>query len=321
MTKVIDERLVEVHSEYPKAQLKHTEIAFVDTAGFMTGKGTKSGGTDPQFFAALRDVDALTYVISAFTNPEVLQVFDSPDPVRDVKTLETEMVFSDLDMTEKRLHKIEKELQAAKDKHTPEKDVLIKCKQALDEGKPLRELEFNDDEKKLLSGFRFLSQKPTMVLLNIDEKNIGNPIPEEIGKYCGEKGFSLIALSGKIEEEISECPEEEQVEFLAAMGIKEPGLPKFIHTVYGLLDLISFFTRNDKEVRAWSITSGTTAWEAAGKVHTDMQRGFIRAEVLPYEDFKREGGTRAAREKHCVHLEGKEYVVKDGDIIEYRFNV
>ena len=321
VTRVIDDRLTEVHRELPEAKLKYAEMTFVDTAGFMAGSGGKSGGTDARFFAALRDVDAIAYVICAFDNPEVLQVFDVVDPVRDVKTLELEMILSDLDMIEKRLERIEKELQSSKDKHTPEKDVLIKCKQALDEEIPLRRLEFTDDEEKLLSGFRFISQKPLMVLLNIDENDIGKPIPEDIDRYCSENSFPLMALSGKIEEEISECSEEEQAELRSGMGIKEPALPKFIHTAYDSLDLISFFTMAGKEVRAWSIRRGSTAWEAAGKVHTDMQRGFIRAEVISYADFEREGGIKHAKEKHCMRLEGKDYVVNDGDIVFFRFNV
>ncbi len=318
---VIDERLADVHRENPKGELKYVEITFVDTAGFMTGTGGESGGPDARFLAALRDVDAISYVVCAFSNPEVLQVFDSADPVRDVKALELEMIFSDLDMTEKRLHRIEKELQSSKDKHTPEKEVLLRCKQALEEEKPLRRLEFTEDEQKLLSGFRFLSQKPVMVLLNIDEKDIGKPVSADVEQYCNENAFPLMAISGKIEEEISECSEEDQAELLSGMGIDEPAGPKFVRVAYGLLDLISFFTIGEKEVRAWSIRRGSTAWEAAGKVHTDMQRGFIRAEIVAYEDFKREGSMRAAKEKHCVRLEGKDHVIEDGDIVFFRFSV
>jgi ribosome-binding ATPase YchF (GTP1/OBG family) len=241
--------------------------------------------------------------------------------VRDVRILEDEMILSDLDVAEKRLAKIEKELQSSKDKHTPEKDALLRCKEALEQEKPLRLLEFSDDERKTLSGFRFLSQKPVMVILNTDENDIGKPVPEEIQKHCDGHSFPLLALSGKIEEEISECSPEEQAELLEGMGIAEPALPKFIATAYGLLDLISFFTMNDKEIRAWSIHRGATAWEAAGKVHTDMQRGFIRAEIVAFEDFKREGGMKAAKEKHLMHLEGKDHVIEDGDIIFFRFNV
>lgn len=319
--KVVDERLAELHKEHAGAHLKYAEMIFVDTAGFMAEDGGKGGTAPAQFFSALREVDALAYVACAFNNPEVLQPFDRPDPVRDVKMLELEMLFSDLDVTEKRLARIEKELQSSRDKHTPEKSALLKCKEALEAEKPLRELEFTDDQDHLLSGFRFLSKKPAMVLLNVDEGDIGKPVPDDLRKYCETNSFSVISLSGKIEEEISECSEEEQAELLAAMGIEEPALPKFIQSAYSLLDLVSFFTMNDKEVRAWSIGGGTTAHDAAGKVHTDMQRGFIRANVLSSEDYHREGSYKACREKKLTRLEGKEYVVHDGDIIEFRFNV
>ena len=321
VAKFHDERLDILHKENPKVELKYAEIIFVDTAGFMAGATGKTGHTDAQFFVALRDVEAIAYVVCAFSNPEVLQIHDTIDPVRDLRKLEVEMIFNDLDMTEKRIQKIDKELQSQREKHTPEKEVLLKCKKCLEQEKALRSLSFSQEEHKLLSGFRFLSQKPAMVLLNIDEKDIGKPVSEDLLKYCKDNSFELLALSGKIEEEISEIPESEQAEFLSELGIAEPALPKFIHSAYHLLDLISFFTIGDKEIKAWSIKHGTSAWEAAGKVHTDIQRGFIRAEVVHFDDFQREGSMKAAKEKHFMHLEGKDYIVKDGDIIFFRFNI
>jgi ribosome-binding ATPase YchF (GTP1/OBG family) len=231
------------------------------------------------------------------------------------------MIFNDLDVTDRKVHRINKELQAQKNKNTPVKDVLMKCLKCLEEGKALRTLNFSPEEEKLLGGFRFLSQKPAMVLLNTDEKDIGKPIPKDVEEYCKSNSFPVVALSGKIEEEISECPEEDQAELLAEHGIIEPALIKFVHASYSLLNLMSFLTAGDNEVRAWTIRRGMTAWEAAGKVHTDIQRGFIRAEVTAYDDFLREGGMKAAKEKHFMRLEGKDYVIKDGDVILFRFSI
>jgi ribosome-binding ATPase len=321
VARVHDDRLDVLMGEFPKAAKKYAEITFVDTAGFMSGDSGKPGGSDAQFLAALRDVEAVAYVICAFHNPEVLQVHTTVDPVRDIKKLELEMIFNDLDVTDKKIQRINKELQAQKEKNTPEKEVLMRCKKCLEEEKALRTLSFTTEEEKLLGGFRFLSQKPAMVLLNTDEKDIGNPVPKDVDEYCRNNSFPVVALSGKIEEEISECPEEEQTELLAGLGITEPALTKFVHAAYSLLDLMSFLTAGDKEVRAWSIRRGTTAWEAAGKVHTDIQRGFIRAEVTAYDDFIREGSMRAAKEKHFMRLEGKDYVLKNGDIVLFRFSV
>lgn len=321
VAKVHDARLDILKKEFPKAKKTYPEIVFVDTAGFMTGESGKPGASDAQFLAALRDVEAIAYVICAFHNPEILHVHDTVDPLRDIRKLEHEMIFNDLDVTERKLERINKELQAQKYKHSPVKDVLMKCKKCLEEDKALRTIQFTPEEEKLIGGFRFLSQKPAIILLNTDEKDIGKPIPKDVEKLCKGNSFPVVALSGKIEEEISECPEEDQAELLAEHGITEPALTKFVHASYGLLDMISFLTAGDTEVRAWSIRRGMTAGEAAGKIHTDIQRGFIRAEVTSYEDFLHAGSMKSAKEKNFTRLEGKDYIVKDGDIILFRFNV
>ena len=321
ITKIVDKRLSHIFLLNPREQIKYAEINFVDMAGLMAEEAGRKPRSHAQFFANVRDVDALVYVIRGFTDPEIMQIFDTVDPKRDIETIELELIVSDLELVEKRLERISKELQAKKDKTSPETDVLKKCKEALEQEKPLRDLKFSYDEEKLIGGFSFISQKPVLILLNIGEEAIGKPLPEDIEEFCKTKNLKTIQLCGKVEEEISELSEEDQREFLTGMGIEEPGLPKFIKAVYSILKIVSFFTIGDKEVKAWIVPEGTNALDGAGKIHSDIQRGFIRAEVLAYEDLVREKTYKHAKEKGLVRLEGKEYIIKDGDIIQFRFSV
>jgi len=318
-THVRDERLDFLHTFYPRAKLKYTELTFLDMAGVPVGGA--GHGSRAELLAHAREPDALVYVVMAFDDERVMRPFESVDPVRDIETLELELMLADLELVEKRIERIHKELQALRDKHSPELDALVRCKEALEAERPIRSLDFNADELKLLSGFCLLTQKPAVVLLNTAEEAAGQAPPEPVTQACEARGLPVFAMSAKIEEEISELPADEQQAFLDDLGIAESGLTKFVHVVYGALGVFSFFTANEHEVHAWSVSTGTTAFEAAGKVHTDMQRGFIRAEVLAFDELRAAGSPKAAKEAGRVRVEAKEYLVRDGDVIFFRFSV
>ncbi len=319
--KLVDSRLDFINSLDPKPEVKYAEINFVDMAGFMVEHHDKALRTPAEFFTHLHEVDALLYLVRAFDDPEVMQVYDSVDAKRDISAIELELIIADMEVADRRIDKLDKDLQAKKDKRSVERDVLLKCREFLDKELPLRQLQLSREEEKELRGFRFLSQKPVLVVLNIGEEKIGEAIPQELSTYCEGKRISTIQLCGKLEEEISRLSPEEQSDFLREMGLEQPGRPNVIKASLALLDLISFFTIGDKEVKAWTIPRGTPAVEAAGKIHTDMQRGFIRAEVLAYDDLKNIGDMKTAREKGLFRLESKEYLVNDGDIVKFRFSV
>jgi len=332
LSRLVDPRLDFINSLDPKPEVKYAEINFVDMAGFLVEHHDKTLHTPAEFFTHLHDVDALLYVIRAFDNPEVMQVYEDANAKRDISAIELELIVADMEVADRRIEKLEKELQAKKDKRSVEHDVLLKCREFLNDELPLRQLELNREEEKELRGFRFLSQKPVLVVLNIGEEGIGDEIPQDLIAECGvaiadseirnaKSEMRFIQLCGKLEEEISRLPTEEQGDFLREMGLDQPGRPKVLEASLALLDLISFFTIGNKEVKAWTIPRGTPAIEAAGKIHTDMQRGFIRAEVLAYNDLKEAGDMKIAREKGLFRLESKEYIVTDGDIIKFRFNV
>jgi len=314
-----DERVDFLHTFYPRAKAKYAELVFVDMAGVPVG--TAGHGSKAQLFASVHDTDALVYVVAAFDDERVTRPFETVDPVRDIETLELELMVADVELVDKRLERVRKELQAAKDKHSPELDVLVRCKEALEAERPVRGLALNPDEAKLVAGFRFLTQKPAIVLVNMGEDTVGQLPPDEVAAACRERGLAVFAMSAKIEEEVAELPPAEQQAFLDELGIAESGLKKFVHTVYGALDLQAFFTANDHEVHAWTLPSGAAAVEAAAKVHTDMARGFIRAEVMAFADIKAAGSPKAAKEAGHLRVEGKEYIVRDGDVIFFRFNV
>jgi hypothetical protein len=319
--KIADPRLDFINSLDPKPEVKYAEVNFVDMAGFMVEHHDKSHRTPGEFFSHLHDVDAILYVVRAFDNPEVMQVYPDANPKHDISAIELELIVADMDVADKRIEKLEKELQAKKDKRSLEHDALLKCREFLGNELPLRQLQVSHEEEKELRGFRFLSQKPVLIVLNTGEDKLGKALSEELTAYCSEKKFPLVPVCAKLEEEISRLSPEEQTDFLREMGIDRPARPKLLEASFKLLNLISFFTIGDKEVKAWTIPGGTPAVEAAGKIHTDMQRGFIRAEVIHYEDLRQSGDMKTAKDKGLFRLEGKEYLVKDGDIVKFRFSV
>jgi len=312
--KVPDGRLEYLAGIFKPSKVVHADIDFMDIVGGRLDQ--KGAGLSPNVVTEIRSTYALVLVIRAFENPAVGHPLTTIDPARDARNVEAELLLNDLIQVEKRLEKIEKE-------HSDglEKELLLKVKLVLDEGKPLRLTEFSAAEKSILTGFSFLSQKPLLLLLNISETDIGgHPFPG-LDELTLATGYSLMRYCAEIEAEMSELDEEGQAGFLAELGLERPGRERVITEVYRLLHLISFLTVQGDEVRAWSVPEETTAVNAAGKVHSDMERGFIKAEVIHYDDFKRLGSMHAAKEAGLLRLEGKNYEVQDGDIISFRFHV
>lgn len=312
--KVPDERVDRLHDIFQTKKKTYAEFQFMDIAPNEAAGDTKA--LDEAALALLKNVDALVHVVRAFKNDDVLHPLGSVDPVRDCRTLEEELGLSDLIIIEKRLDRLEKE-----HRKDTEHAVLTKCREHIESGASLRTLELSAMEETELVGFGFLSQKPLMLLGNYGEEAIGRDDASGLAAYAGENGFSLIDLCGEMEMELSELPEDERGAFREELGLGESSRTHFLKEAYAMLGLISFITTREPEVRAWTIRKGTTAVDAAGVVHTDMKRGFIRAEVVGYEDFMAAGSMAKAKEQGHVRLEGKEHVVQDGDIIMFRFNV
>jgi len=312
--KVPDSRVDRLGELYNPKKKTFAEISFVDVAGPQADQTERAEtGLDPKLVQHMREVDALVHVVRAFDNPMLL---DEADPVRDIRAFDDELMLTDLIQIENRIQRLKKE----KDKER-EADLMQRLKAALDEERPLRDLELAAEELSLIAGFRFLSLKPLLVLLNVGEGTEANEPPAGVIEITKSKGLSVIAMSGKVEMEIGQLETEEQREFLQDLGISEPARERFIRAAYALLDLISFLTSGEDECRAWSIKRGTIAHKAAGTIHSDIERGFIRAEVVRFEDLIALGSEAKCREAGKLRLEGKEYVVQDGDVIHFRFNV
>lgn len=301
-------------------------VEIIDVGGHVPG-GSAKEGFSPKLIQHLRQVDALVHVVRLFTDPSVPHSSGSVDGVRDAELLELELILADLSVVEKRLDKLNVEIQRKKGvertQAEAEQELLARFKETLTNETPLRNTKLTDEEAKVISGYTFLSQKPLLVVANIDESEIGKssaPL-EKLLQFATAKGAPLLAFCGKIEMEIAQMDESERGEFLSALGIEEPSRAKLVRAAYSLLDAIPFFTVGEDEVKAWTITRGTIAQEAARKIHSDIARGFIRAEVVAFDALQNCGSWNAAKDKGQVRLEGKEYVVQDGDCINYRFAV
>jgi hypothetical protein len=322
VVKVPDARLDRLSEIFKPKKTTYSTIEYIDYIGLTKGDMKQNRSV----FEFIKDSDALVHVVRAFHDDAVVHPLGSIDPLRDVATVEAELLFGDLELVERRLEAMEQAAKKGKKPDEKENKALIKCKEALEEETALRDVAFTDDELRALRHLQFLSIKPEVVLLNIDEKDLNTgragSLQEEVEKfYRGKSSVSVLTMSGKVEMEIGELPPDERKAFLDELGIKEPALDKLIKVSYGLLGLISFFTVVGNEVRAWAVRKGTDALTAAGKIHTDIQKGFIRAEVIAYDDFIKAGSMAEARDKGLLRLEGKTYEVKDGDIINFRFNV
>ncbi len=321
---VPDARLDTLAKMYNPEKYTPAVIEFVDIAGLVRG-ASKGEGLGNKFLANIREVDAVVHVVRCFENTDIIHVEGSIDPIRDVETINLELILSDLEIV---MRAIERTTKAAKsDKKLLEKiAVLEKVKTCLEDGKCARTLALDADELAWIDESRLLTLKPIIYVANVSEDEVSgdyenNPCYQALRAHAESEGSGIIAVSAQIEAELAELDGEEKQNFLADLGIEESGLDKLIRAGYTLLGLISFLTAGPKEVRAWTITKGTKAPAAAGKIHTDFERGFIRAEVVAFDDLVREGDRNKVKEKGLLRSEGKEYVMKDGDIVEFLFNV
>ncbi len=309
---------------YKPKKTTYATVEIVDVAGITAGTGEK--GFSANFMTHLRQVDALVHVVRAFESAAVPHPDGSVVPLRDAELIELELILADLSVIEKRLEKLDQEIQRKKgpekSQAEAEKEILARFKDELTNERPLRQLKLTDEEDKVVRGYTFLSQKPLLVVANIGEEEIGkDDSVKKLKAFADSKGAPLVGFCAKTEMEIAQLDESERTEFLQAMGIGEPGRDLLVRATYQLLDVIPFFTVGEDEVKAWTITKGTNAQEAARKIHSDIARGFIRAEVAPYNALKECGTWNGAKDKGLVRLEGKEYIVQNGDCINFRFAV
>ncbi len=324
---VPDERLYKLAEIEKSKKIIPATIEFVDIAGLVKG-ASKGEGLGNQFLANIRNVSAIAHVVRCFEDTDVVHVEGSVNPVRDAEIIETELILADLQTVEKRLEKVVKPAKSGDKQAKFEVEVLEKAKSILDELKPLRSYlnEFSDEDLDYMRKTIFpLTIKPLMYIANINEDDLpegeNNPYVQEIKKKAQEENATVVVLCGKVEQELIELQPEERKEFLEALGLEESGLNKMIKKGYKLLDLITYFTAGEKEARAWTIKKGTKAPQAAGEIHSDFERGFIAAEVINYDDLIKVGSIQKAKELGLVRIEGKDYIVKDGDVIHFRFNV
>ena len=320
---VPDERLDKLTEMYNPQKTKHAVIEFVDIAGLVKG-ASKGEGLGNKFLSHIRETDAIVEVVRCFEDGNVVHVDGSVDPIRDIETINLELIFADLEMVNKRLDKARKNLKADK-KYQTEIDLFEKIKKTLEEGKSARTLDFNEDELPIVKETFLLTTKPILYVANISESQIDNaendPLVLKVKEYAAQENAEVIPLCVKIEEELSGLEDDDKKEMLEAMGLEESGLDKVIKRSYDLLGLMSFLTAGEPEVRAWTIKKGTKAPQAAGKIHSDIERGFIKAEVVSFDDLISSGGMVQAKEKGLVRQEGKEYIMQDGDIVLFKFNV
>lgn len=319
---VPDHRLQALAKIYNPKKITPTTIEYVDVAGIAKGEAAKENS----YLQALRTVDMLVHVVRDFKDDSIPHESGTIDPRKDIETLEFELILSDLAVIEKRLEKLAKEMKKVKSKDNEiEYELLRRMKMALESEQPLRTLDFNEDEERRVKGFTFLSAKPVLYAINLNENELSkmHNLIEECGlqKFEGAKNTAFVGLSAKIEREIADLPPEEGETFLKDLGLTEPAIDRLIRETYRLMNLMTFLTAGEPEVRAWSVKRNSTAPKAAGAIHSDFERGFIRAEVVKYDDLTKLGSTAACREKGLLRLEGKEYIVQDGDVILFRFNV
>ena len=320
---VPDERLDKLTEMYKPEKTTHAVIEFVDIAGLVKG-ASRGEGLGNKFLSHIRETDAIVEVVRCFEDSNVVHVDGSVNPIRDIETINLELIFADIETINKRLDKARKNLKADK-KYQEEIDLLEKILKVLEDGKSARTIDFNEDEQALVKDMFLLTTKPILYIANVSEEQLDNAENDELVKQVKEYALSekaeVIPLCVKIEEELSGLEDDDKKEMLEALGLDESGLDKVIKKSYDLLGLMSFLTAGEPEVRAWTIKKGTKAPQAAGKIHSDIERGFIKAEVVSYDDLIREGSMVAAKEKGLVRSEGKEYIMQDGDIVLFKFNV
>ena len=327
VVKIPDHRINKLSSVYKPKKTTYAAVEYIDYLGIASGG---DAAQNSKVFNLIKDADAIVHIVRAFEDDAVVHPLGKIDALRDVKAFETEIIFGDLEFVEKRLERMEEASKKGKKQDEAGKRLLLKCKKALEDEISLRDIEFNEEEKKIMLPYQFLSVMPEIIVLNIDEKDLNSEkvknLQQEIETYFKKKGQSavppVLALCGKIEMEIAQLSQDEAKAFLDDIGIAEPAMNRLCRVSYETLGLISFFTVGEDEVKAWTIKNGANAHKAAGKIHSDIEKGFIRAEVIGFDDFGLSDESMVkGKEKGLVRLEGKTYLVKDGDIINFKFNV
>jgi GTP-binding protein YchF len=321
---VPDERLEKLTEIVIPKSVVPTAFEFVDIAGLVKG-ASKGEGLGNKFLAHIREVDAIVHVVRCFEDENITHVSGTVNPISDIETINLELILADVESVEKRIERSRKNIKGGDKKYAAEVECLERVKEALYNDKPARSVELNDDEMLLLRDLHLLTMKPMLYAANVSEEEVANaddnPFVQKVREYAAIEGAEVVPISAKVESEIAELEGEDKAMFLEELGLQESGLNRLIKAAYRLLGLYTYFTAGVQEVRAWTITMGTKAPQAAGVIHTDFERGFIRAEVVAYEDLVKAGSMNGAKEKGQLRLEGKEYVVKDGDVMHFRFNV
>ena len=318
---VPDERLQVLAKISSSADIVPTRVEFVDIAGLVKG-ASKGEGLGNQFLANIREVDAIVHVVRCFENDDIIHVSGSVDPVRDIEVISLELALSDLAQIEKRIERSRKQARGNKEMQI-EVDALEKLLLVLNEGKPARQVDLTEEEELLIKPLGLLTRKPVIYAANVSEDDLatGNDWVKQVQALAIAEQSQVVVVSAQVESELVELPAEERADFLESLGVQEGGLKSLIRATYELLGLRTYFTTGPKETRAWTITAGMLAPQAAGVIHTDFERGFIRAETVAYQDLVTTGSMTAAKEKGLVRSEGKEYVVQEGDVLLFRFNV
>lgn len=321
---VPDSRLTFLENLYLPKSTVPTSFEFTDIAGLVKG-ASKGEGLGNKFLSHIREVDAIVEVVRCFEDENIIHVSGKVNPISDIEIINVELILSDLEIVENRLGKIEKKAQTTKDKETvAEYEVLKKCQEALMQNIPLRQITFNEDEALLLKNFNFITAKPIIYVANVNEEDavVGkNQYTEEVSKYASKESASVIVMCAKLESELAELEESDKNAFLKELGIAHSGLDKLIFATYDLLGLQTFFTVGKDECRAWTFKKGTIAKKAAGLIHSDIERGFIKAEIMKYNDLEELKDEKKVQEAGKLYLEGKDYIMQDGDIVYFRFNV
>ena len=321
VVEVPDPRLAELAAIAKPQKIVPTTMEFVDIAGLVAG-ASKGEGLGNQFLAHIRETDAIAHVVRCFDDDDVVHVSGRLDPLSDIEIINTELSLADLESVERAIDRTAKRLKANEKDAKARMGILERLRSCLDEGHRARNVELTSDERRMISDLHLITTKPVMYIANVSEKGFqDNPYLDSVHQKAASEGAEVVPVCAGIEAEIARLDKSDREDFRAELGLEESGLDRVIHAGYALLDLLTFFTVGKKEVRAWTVWTGATAPQAAGRIHTDFERGFIRAEVTAYDDFVSLGGEQAAKEAGKLRLEGKSYVVREGDIMHFRFNV
>ena len=324
VVEVPDERMVKLVEMFEPDKTIYTTFEFTDIAGLVKG-ASKGEGLGNQFLSHIREVDLICHVARCFMDEDVTHVEGDVDPIRDVEIVNTELIMADLQTVENAISKVERKAKSKDKVAIAQYDVLVKIQKALEQGQPARVVEYHKDDLELVKSYHLLTNKPIIYIANLSEDEIGNPESsanyKKLKEYAEKEGAKVIPICAKIEEELAGLDPEEKEAFLSDLGIKQAGLDQIIQTAYGMLGLRTFFTVGKPEVRAWTFHEGMKAPECAGVIHTDFQRGFIKAEIYSYDDLMTYGSEQAVKEAGKLRMEGKDYVMEDGDVVFFRFNV